>query len=143
MLSRNIYRWAHKVALFAIVFASLAPTISHALANQNSPQGFMQAICGVGGQKLYIQVVTTKGQAIQAALDTKPGSQPVSIDHHLNHCPFCNAGVANVAIPSHSPTFELYLAQQLTEQRAAYDIPSVATIIQSAHLSRGPPVTSL
>ncbi|HSR01608.1 MAG TPA: DUF2946 family protein, partial [Methylophilaceae bacterium] len=57
MLSRNLFRWAHKIALFAIVFASLAPSISHALANQNGTQGFMQAICGVGGQKLYIQVV--------------------------------------------------------------------------------------
>jgi hypothetical protein len=143
MLSRKLFRWAHKIALFAIVFASLAPSISHALANQNGTQGFMQAICGVGGQKLYIQVVTTQGQSIQATLDTKPGSQPVSINHHLNHCPFCNAGVANVVIPSHNPAFELYLAQQLSEQRAIYDIPSVATIIQSAHLSRGPPVTSL
>lgn len=143
MLSRNLFRWMHKVALFAIVFASLAPSISHALANQNGTQGFMQAICGVGGQKLYIQVVTTKGQSIQAALDTKPGSQPVSIDHHLNHCPFCNAGVANVAIPSHSPSFELYLAQLLTEQRVDYDVPSITTVIHSAHLSRGPPVISL
>ena len=103
MLSRNLFRWAHKIALFAIVFASLAPSISHALANQNGTQGFMQEICGVGGQKLYIQVVTTKGQSIQAALDTKPGSQPVSINHHLNHCPFCTN--PNTQFDIVSPTF--------------------------------------
>lgn len=144
MLSRNLFRWMHRVALFAIVFASLAPSISHALATQNDgTQGFMQAICGVGGQKLYIQVVTTKGQSIQAALDTEPGSQPVSINHQLNHCPFCNAGVANVAIPSHSPSFEFYLAQLLSEQQPIYDVPSLSTVIHSAHLSRGPPVISL
>ncbi len=112
MLSRSLFRWMHKVALFAIVFASLAPSISHALANQNGTQGFMQAICGVGGQKLYIQVVTTKGQSIQAALDTKPGSQPVSIDHHLNHCPFCTNPNTSVGIEPPSLPIIKFLAMQ-------------------------------
>jgi len=76
--------------LFAIVFASLAPSISHALANPNNPQGFMQQICGVGGQKLYIQVITTQGQQIQAALDTQIAAIPTTIQsaHFTRGPPF-------------------------------------------------------
>jgi len=132
-----------KFALFAIVFASLAPSISHALANPNSPQGFMQQICGVGGQKLFIQVVTTQGQALQASLDTEPGSQPASISLHMNHCPFCHAGVADVVIPSRSLAFALYLSQQESIRQDGYQVPAIPFTIQSAHLTRGPPITTL
>lgn len=142
MLSQKIFRLIGKVALFAIVFASLAPSISHALANPNNPQGFMQQICGVGGQKLYIQVITTQGQQIQAALDTKPGSQPASINLHMNHCPFCHAGVAGVVIPTRSPTYTLFLAEQEKTQRHVYQIAAIPTTIQSAHFTRGPPFIS-
>jgi hypothetical protein len=143
MLSRKLFRWAHKIALFAIVFASLAPSISHALAYQNGTQGFMQEICGVGGQKLYIQVVTTQGQAIETALESVSASKSRTINHHLNHCPFCQTGVFNVVIPNPTTSFELYISQQLSEQRVDYQIPFVAKVNQSAHLSRGPPSISL
>jgi hypothetical protein len=141
MLSRKLFSWVHKVALFAIVFASLAPSVSHALASQQ--QGFMQAICGVGGQKIYIQVVTTQGQQLQASLDTKPGSQPASISLHMQHCPFCHAGVADVVIPNRNPAFALFLALQETEQAFNYQAPVVPTVVHFAHLTRGPPDISL
>lgn len=141
MLSRKLFSWVHKVALFAIVFASLAPSVSHALASQQ--QGFMQAICGVGGQKLYIQVITTQGQQLQASLDTKPGSQPASISLHMQHCPFCHAGVADVVIPNRNPSFALFLAQQEAEQAFNYQAPVISTVVHLAHLTRGPPTISL
>lgn len=143
MLSQKIFRLMSKIALFAIVFASLAPSISHALSNPNSPQAFLQQICGVGGQKLYIQVVTTQGQQLEAALDTKPGSQPKTINLHMNHCPFCNSGVANVVIPSYNPAFELYLIQQEKTQQFDDQITAIPTTVQTAHLTRGPPSITL
>lgn len=130
MLSRNLFGWAHKIALFAIIFASLAPSISHALANQNGTQGIMQSICGVGGQKLYIQVVTTKGQSIQAALDTKPGSQPVSINHHLNHCPFCTNPNTSVDIETSSlPIIKLLVMQEQYISTVAQPISSSFSVL--------------
>jgi len=143
MLSQKIFRAMSKIALFAIVFASLAPSISHALSNPNSPQAFLQQICGVGSQKLYIEVITTQGQQIQAALDTKPGSQPKSINVHMNHCPFCNVGVENVVIPSYNPAFELYLMQQERIQQFDDQLTAVPPTAQSAHLTRGPPSITL
>jgi hypothetical protein len=94
-------------------------------------------------KKLYIEVVTTQGKQLQAGLDTKSGSQPVSIAYHMNHCPFCHAGVADIAIPSFNPAFELYLAQQVSQQRFDYHAPVVLIFIQTAHLTRAPPSISL
>jgi hypothetical protein len=143
MLSKKLFRWVHKVALFAIVFASLAPSISHALVGQNNPKGFIQEVCSSGGKKLYIQVVTTQGKQLQAVLDVKPDSQPVSINLHMDHCPFCHAGMVGAVIPNRSPAFELYLAKQRSQQHLDYQAPVVLDFIQTAQLTRAPPVISL
>ncbi|MGV3582376.1 MAG: DUF2946 domain-containing protein [Methylophilus sp.] len=144
MVSQKIFRWMHKVALFAIVFASLAPSISHALVRHHDAKGFLQEVCNASGQKFYIQVVTTQGQALQTVFDVESGSQhPISFGHHMDHCPFCHAGVADIAIPSFNPAFELYLAQQMSQQRFDYHAPIVLVFIQTAHLTRAPPSISL
>lgn len=143
MLSKKLFHWIHKVAMFAIVFASLAPSVSHALAAEQGINSFAQEICSSDGKKITIQVVTTKGQQLQTGLDTTPDINPVTITLHLNHCPFCNAGITDIVMPSRNPAFELYLAQQADQQRFEYQAPVVSTIIQSAHLSRAPPPNSL
>lgn len=80
----------HKIALFAIVFASLAPTISHALAAQQGINSFAQQICTTDGKTITIAVVTTKGKQLATELTTKEQSpSPRTIVNHLNHCPFC------------------------------------------------------
>jgi hypothetical protein len=143
MLSKKLFNWVHRVALFAILFASLAPSISHALAAQQGINSFAQEVCSSNGEKITIQVITTKGQLLQTGLDSASSSNPVTVSLHLNHCPFCNASAAHIAIPSRNPTFELYLAQQVSQQRVDYQVDFVSTTIQSAHLTRGPPVISI
>lgn len=143
MLSRNLFRWVHKAALFAIIFASIAPSISHALAAQQGINSFAQEICSIDGKKITIQVVTTKGKQLQTGLDTTSDVNPVTITLHLNHCPFCNAGVTDIVIQSRNPAFEFYLAQQIEQQHFVYQAPVISTSIQSAHLSRAPPQISL
>jgi hypothetical protein len=140
IFSQKIFRLMHKIALFAILFASFAPTISHALVERGNINSFFQQVCSASGQKIFIEVVTSQGKQLQAGLDIKPGSQPVSINQHMDHCPFCHAGVADITIPSHSPTFELYLAQQVSQQRSIYQTPIVSGFIQTAHLTRAPPL---
>lgn len=143
MLSKKLFNWVHKVAFFAIVFASLAPSISHALAAQQGINSFAQEICSTDGKIITIQVVTTKGKQLQTGLDTSPENNPANITSHLNHCPFCNAGLADIVIPTRNPAFELYLAHRVDQQRFEYQPPVVPTTIHSAHLSRAPPPTSL
>ncbi len=140
VLSPKIFRFMHKVALFAILFASLAPSISHALASQTNARSYLQEVCSASGQKIFIEVVTSQGQQLQTGLDIKPEQQPVSISHHMEHCPFCHAGMMDVVLPSHHSAFELYLAQQQSLQHFDYQSPVVLVFIQTAHLTRAPPL---
>jgi hypothetical protein len=128
------------IALFAIIFASLAPTISHALSKYGHNTSFTQEICNASGQKIFIEVVTSKGKQLQTGLDRNSDSHPANITHHMDHCPFCNAGVANIAIPSYHPVLELYLAPQIGQQCLTYQAPISSSCIQTAHLTRAPPL---
>jgi len=61
------------------------------LAAQQGTNSFTQEVCSTKGEKITIQVVTTKGQQFSAEFTTKKTSEtsPKSINHHLEHCPFC------------------------------------------------------
>ena len=108
MLSQKLFRWVNKVALFAILSASLAPSISHALAAQqgaNSTGTFAQEVCTTNGTKITIQVLTTKGKQLATELpaqltDTKQDKAPTGIQHHLQHCPFCANPSTDAAMPA-------------------------------------------
>jgi hypothetical protein len=106
MLSQKLFRWVNKVALFAIVFVSFAPSISHALAAQQGANSFAQEICSTNGKKIIIQVVTTKGQQLATELGVNQADNraPVGIQHHLEHCPFCANPSTDAAIQApHAP----------------------------------------
>jgi Protein of unknown function (DUF2946) len=113
MLSKKLFRLIHKIALFAIVFASLAPSISHAL-QANSGAGFVQEICTTSGEKITIQVVTTKGQQLATEFSQQSPSEktPTGIQHHLQHCPFCANPSTDAAVEaSHTPIIATLTAQ--------------------------------
>lgn len=139
MLPQKLFRWMHRVALVAMMFASLAPSVSHALAGQGSQASFMQEICGKGGQKLFIQVVTTQGQQIQTSFDIKPDQQSKSISQHMTHCPFCSAGVPDMDMPIPNPAYALYLEAIADAQVFDYSSPFTSHTVQTAHLTRAPP----
>jgi Protein of unknown function (DUF2946) len=113
MFSKKLFRLAHKIALFAIVFASLAPSISHALQANNGAR-FVQEICTTSGEKITIQVVTTKGQQLATEF-SQPSSNdkiPTGIQHHLQHCPFCANPSTDAALEApHTPIIAILTAQ--------------------------------
>ena len=94
MLGKKLFRFFNGFALFAMVFMSLAPSVSHALTTQNSQNSFKQEICNSTGDKIVIQVVTTLGKQMVTELTTQKSSSK-TINMHIKHCPFClNANVA-------------------------------------------------
>lgn len=111
-LFRKLFRWINKIALFAIVFASLAPSISHALAVANNTS-FAQEVCSTNGTKITIQVVTTKGQQLVTELPAQTSEKaPTGLHHHLQHCPFCANPSINAAIQTpHAPIVAILAAQ--------------------------------
>ena len=134
MLSNKLFRWVNKVALFAIIFASIAPSISYAMAAQTGAS-FAQEICGSNGKKFTIQVLTSKGQQLATELAAKPADKttPAGIQHHLQHCPFCANPNIDVAIQvSHAPIVALLAAR--TEKQAA-----VAPVVFTSFSSLPPP----
>ncbi|MDP3608889.1 MAG: DUF2946 domain-containing protein [Methylophilus sp.] len=142
MLSQKLFRWMQRIALIAMVFASLAPSVSHALAGQGSQASFMQEVCGTGGKKIYIQVVTTQGKQIQTALDFQPNQNPASLTHHLNHCPFCSIQLDVVLDKPVNPAYVLYQVAQARLALVEYVSPVVSPVFQTAQPLRAPPFFS-
>jgi hypothetical protein len=113
MLSRRLYRFINYVALFAILFSSLAPTISHAMAIKDKIN-FAQDICSSSLKKVTIEVVATIAQPNLSVIDVNSSNHttPISIDHHLEHCPFCaNLAMNAVTNSPELPIFNLVAAQ--------------------------------
>ena len=122
MLSKKLFSLMHKVALFAILFASLAPSISHAIAAQNGTNSFTQEICASNGKKISIQVQITKGQQLSVDSALKQSPEPKNIVMHLEHCPFCGGHFSAVALPTGNAVIITQLA--LTAQKVAeYAVP--------------------
>ena len=141
MLSKKLFSLMHKVALFAIVFASLAPSISHAIAAQNGNNSFIQEICSSSGKKISIQVQTTKGQQLSVDFAVKQSTQPKSIAMHLEHCPFCGGHFSAVALPAGNSVIIAQLAA--TAQKAAeYAVPVFASHTYVSPPAQAPPSLS-
>ena len=140
MLLRSYQRITSKIAIFLVVFASLAPSASHALAAQSNGS-FLQEICSSNGiKKIVIQTITTKGQQLSTVFDAKNSQQtPASTALHLEHCPFCGAGVVNIAIAP-APAWILMLAEQAKTVPYVNVTPFQTAFLQTAHPTRAPPV---
>ena len=89
MLSKRLFLFIHKMAMFAILIASFTPNISHALATHKSMNSMMQEICVSNGAKINLKIQTTLGQQRFVEFAIKPTPQSKTIVMHFAHCPFC------------------------------------------------------
>jgi hypothetical protein len=139
MLSNYHQRFASWIAMLAIVFASLAPAISHAFSSQSAPLTLWQEICTAQGTKVISSVITQSTDSLNTAKQNNLADQ--SMQPHigaLEHCPFCFSHAGAVSLPpgSHVLFLTELNARHLVE---VYQSPSVQRYYQSAHLSRAPP----
>ena len=145
MLSKKLFSLMHKIALFAIVFASLAPSISHAIAAQNGNNSFIQEICSSSGKKISIQVQTTKGQQLSVDFTLKQSpqepTQPKSIAMHLEHCPFCGGHFSAVALPAGNSVIIAQLAAT-AQKIAEYAVPVLTSHTYVSPPAQAPPSLS-
>ena len=84
--------------MMVMVFATLAPTLSHAMANMTGNIAISQQICTSTGTTVVIQVKTTMGQQLATAFELSSNpSKPQIADTHFKHCPYCaNAYSADI-----------------------------------------------
>jgi len=140
MVTRRFQRWVARMALMAIMLAALVPTLSLAFPMQGG-KTFVQEVCSSQGGKLVIQVLTTQGQWRATLIDYQPSQKPVSLSHHLNHCPFCQMAMDDIVMPSHSPAYVLFQQAQAAIALSEYQSPVVSHFYPTAHTSRAPPLT--
>lgn len=140
MLLRRVQQIICKASLLVMMFASLAPAVSYALASHSNPH-FFQEICSSNGVKkvVILQVSTTQGNQLSTALAIKPvQSVPSHIGMHFEHCPFCSHHIAVIAPPNLSNT--LFVAELNAFQRTpTYDSPFIQRIVQRANPAQAPP----
>jgi hypothetical protein len=141
MLSQKLFRLINKIALFAIVFASLAPSVSHALAAQNGTNSFLQEVCTSTGKKLFVQVTTTQGKQLTTEFSVKQSqtdTAPKNVGMHLEHCPFCASHAVAAALPASH--LEIIALLEVTAQKAAeYATPVVVSRTYVSPPSQAPP----
>ena len=142
MLSKKLFCLLHKIALFAIVFASLAPSVSHASNAKNGNNSFFtQQICSSSGKKISIQVQTTKGQQLAIDFAVKQTPKPQNIAMHLEHCPFCGGHFSAATLPASNSVMIAQLAA--TAQKAAeYVTPVFASHTYVSPPAQAPPSLS-
>ena len=141
MSSKKLFKLMHKIALFAIIFASFAPSISHAVAAQNGTNSFTQEVCSASGKKISIQVVTTKGQQLSVDFAVKQSAQPKNIAMHLEHCPFCGGQFSAATLPASNAA----IIAQLTataQKTAEYAAPVFANQLYVSPPAQAPPSLS-
>jgi hypothetical protein len=63
------------IALLAILFSALAPTVSHALAAANPAE--------------TVQICTVDGYKLVQLPDADDGKAPLDLKHGMEHCAFC------------------------------------------------------
>ena len=140
-MSKKLFKLMHKIALFAIIFASFAPSISHAVAAQNGTNSFTQEVCSASGKKISIQVVTTKGQQLSVDFAVKQSAQPKNIAMHLEHCPFCGGQFSAATLPASNAA----IIAQLTataQKTAEYAAPVFANQLYVSPPAQAPPSLS-
>lgn len=92
--------WVRAIALFAIVFLSIAPTVSHAISKWRGEVSIVQSICTTGSRTVTLAITTTKGKQLSRIFNiSNDEQQPASVVQKLNHCPFCHLEVDSHALP--------------------------------------------
>ena len=137
MLSKRLFHFIHHIALFAIVFASVAPSVSHALDAQNNSNSFLQEVCTSNGEKVVIQVLTTKGKQLATEFAVNK-ALPKTMALHLEHCPFCSNSLAGASLPA-TNVLMIAILTATAQQTAHYATPIVVSRPYVSPLSQAPP----
>jgi hypothetical protein len=125
---RHAQRFTAWIACFAILLASLAPSISHALSTAKESTGFFGEICSADSAK-FVELGDSLGSKT---------SNPVQKSLHFEHCPFCSSHADTIGLLP-SAGFQLpLLSGHSLKPTLYYQSPRPLFIWASAR-SRAPP----
>jgi hypothetical protein len=122
-LKRKLTAW---IAMFAILLASLAPSISHAISAAKG--------------ELWMEICTVEGVKFIKFGGGSPETPPVKKTTGLEHCPFCSTHGGAVGVLPSSEFAIPKLDAPATMPSLFYQSPRPLAIWASAQ-SRAPPFT--
>jgi hypothetical protein len=135
MFKRSQQRIVSLIALTAVLFASLAPTISHALEVKKAPQALWQEVCSSQG----VKVIPSTFVAVNSQASKENNPQPNKMNMHFEHCPYCLSHAGSVGLPASATV--LFLAEiNAVEHIDSYASPLVVSYYSTSHPTRAPPV---
>jgi hypothetical protein len=117
------------IAMLAILFSALAPSVSHALAARASLAGFAE-ICTVNGVELVSLATGERQKPVKDALF-----------HHMEHCAFCATHGGSLGLPPPLPVSFAVIGGHDLFPSLFYLAPT-PLFSWSAAQPRGPPATS-
>ncbi|MDX1914393.1 MAG: DUF2946 domain-containing protein [Methylophilus sp.] len=136
MLRRSYQRVVSYIALVAVVFASVAPTISHAIEAKKGNPSFFQEVCTTQGVT-QVSIGIGDSQLIEKSPSDVP-TDPNKMGMHFEHCPYCFSHANAIGLTSSS--IELFIAElNSTEHIVSYTAPIVIAYFASSHPSHAPP----
>jgi hypothetical protein len=129
-------RLASWIAIAAIMFSALAPTIAHAFPAKNTPQTLWQELCTAQGSKL---IATKLIQSTDVAGDQQQIPAQNNVGIHFEHCPYCFSHAGSVGLPPATASFVFVATGQTAQHAASYIAPVLPLYHQSANPSQAPP----
>jgi hypothetical protein len=129
-----------KLILAVMLFVSLAPAVSHALASWTGNQSFVQKICTTEGKTVVIQVKTTMGKQLNTALNLKPAINPDSDERHVAHCAFCSQPHNQDVLSAISPFIIEILETQAWQMTVSAE-PVIHQFFKLSPPSHAPPIS--
>lgn len=127
MFKRMTNRLAAWMAMFAILFAFFAPTVSQAVSLDDHVKVIYQKVCSEQGSKVI-------------PVDLPSGKHSGGMALHVGHCALCCSASHTPVVSAGLNLFE-FSTQQVSESLAAlYIAPAIKSYQQLSHPPQAPPV---
>ena len=115
------------MAIFAVLFAFFAPTISQAMPTDNHTNVIYQKVCTEHGSKVIPIELPSNGHHNDGMLG------------NTGHCAFCFTSAHTPIVSSNSISFVVAVIESQAWVLPAYDSPVVQSIYQDSHSPQAPP----
>ena len=113
------------MAIFAVLFAFFAPTISQAMPTDNHTNVIYQKVCTEHGSKVIPMEL--------------PSGKHDGMLGHAGHCAFCCTSAHTPIVGSNSISFVLAVIESQAWILPSYDSPVVQSIFQDSQSPQAPP----
>ena len=115
------------MAIFAVLFAFFAPTISQAMPTDNHTNVIYQKVCTEHGSKVIPIELPSNGHHNDGMLG------------NTGHCAFCCTSAHTPIISSDPNVILISFIESQAWKIQAYDSPVVQSIYQNSHSPQAPP----